>query len=151
MIIGINCTKNTVILAETSDNKADFEATKITRFEFSLKSARDCTELQQNLKTILAAINKDATCRAVILACSAGTHGSSIEAIKAEAMLELVCDNLGIEISYVKPQSLKSTLGCVDKEPWQKKAKELFNSSGSFKYFNKGSDGAVAVAFKGAK
>lgn len=150
MIIGINCTKSEVALAQTSDRKNGFSVSDITRYEFALKRAEDCADLHANLKTLLAAIAKKGACRAVILSCSAGPHGSSLEAIKAEAIVELVCHALEIEVSYIKPQSLKSALGCESKEKWQAKSKELFNSDGKFKYFNKGSDGAVTAAFKDA-
>jgi hypothetical protein len=150
MIIGINCTKNEVALAQTSDTRKDFNVFDIKRYEFALKGAGDCADLHANLKTLLAAIAKKGKCRAVILSCSTGSHGSSLEAIKAEAIVELVCHVLQINVTHVKPQSLKSALGCSSKEKWQAKSKELFNRDGKFKYFNKGSDGAVAAAYKDA-
>lgn len=148
MIIGINCKKSEVIIAETSGDREEFSIQKITIYPFDLKNAEDCTQLYNNLKALLAAMCEGKQAEIALLCCPSGSHGSSIEAIKAEAIVELTGDSLGILISYVKPQSLKGALGCTNVEKWQAKSKDLFNSNGFHKYWQKGSDGAVSAAYK---
>jgi hypothetical protein len=148
MILGINCTKTEVAIAKTSDSKSDFLLIEVKRFLFSLNNAKDCTDLYGNLKALISASATEKDCCIAILSCGSGTHGSSVEAIKAEAIVELICDALSLSISQVKPQSLKSALECEKGERWQTKAKDMFNPEGKFPYFSKGSDGAVTAAFK---
>ncbi|HMP82821.1 MAG TPA: hypothetical protein PKA41_08990 [Verrucomicrobiota bacterium] len=55
MIIGINTTKNAAFIAETSDEKNQFEVQKVTRLQYELSGALELEDLYKTLKTILVA------------------------------------------------------------------------------------------------
>ncbi len=150
MVIGINSTKDAIFIAETSGVGVAFEVEKITRLQFELSGSSDLADLLKNLKTLLAAL-RDQECDTVaILCCSAGQYGSSLEAVKAEAVVQLAAHECGFTVVGIKPQSLKSALGCEKGEQWQAKSKELFNGEGTHKYWTQGANGAAAAAYKGA-
>ena len=150
MIIGINSTKDAIFIAETSGAADEFEVQKITRLQFELNSASDLVDLLKNLKTLLAALHDEDCEMCAILCCSSGQYGSSLEAVKAEALVQLGAHDCGFTVVAVKPQSLKTALGCENGEKWQTKAKEMFNGNGAHKHWSQGANGAAAAAFKAA-
>ena len=83
-----------------------------------------------------------------VLKCSGGKYGSSVEAIKAEAIAELAAVQKGLPVIEVAPQSLKKALECSAAEKWQQRAKQMFNANGQHRYWSEGADGAVSAAFK---
>lgn len=150
MIIGINTTKDAVFIAETVNAREDFEVKNVTRLQFALDDTDAVADLLKNLKTILASLKSDETSVVAILCCCSGQYGSSIEAVKAEAIAQLAGHDVGLDVVSIKPQSLKAALGCEVGEKWQMRSKQLFNSAGLHKYWTQGADGAAAAAFKAA-
>ena len=71
--------------------------------------------------------------------------------MKAEGVVQLAAHEHGFTIVSVKPQGLKSALGCGSGEQWQAKSKELFNADGDHKYWSQGANGAAAAAYKTTK
>jgi len=150
MILGVNTTKDAVFVAETFNDRDEFEVRKITRLRFVLSDAEAIAELLKNLKTILACFKNGEKTVVAILCCSSGQYGSSVEAVKAEAVAQLAAHDVGFEVISIKPQSLKKALECASGQKWQARAKELFNSDGLHKYWTQGADGAAAAAFRAA-
>ena len=151
MLIGINATKEAIYIAETCGAGETFGVEKITKVQFVLNDASDLADLFQTIKTLLAAY-RDQQCDTIaILSCCAGRYPSSIEAVKAEAVIQLAGHEQEFTIVPVKPQSLKSVLGCGQGEQWQAKSKELFNADGAHKYWSQGANGAAAAAYKATK
>lgn len=151
MVIGINSTKDAIFIAETLGAGNTFEVQKITKLQFELGGATDLADLLKNLKTLLASLRDQECTTLAILCCSSGQYGSSIEAVKAEAVVQLAAHECGFTLVDVKPQSLKSALGCENGEKWQAKSKEMFNAEGAHKHWSQGANGAAAAAFKAAK
>ena len=151
MVIGINSTKDAIFIAETSGAGEAFDVKKITRLQFELSGASDLVDLLKTLKTLLANLRDQECETAAILCCSSGQYGSSIEAVKAEAVVQLAAHECGFTVAAVKPQSLKSALDCEKGEQWQAKSKELLNADGIHKYWSQGANGAAAAAYKAAK
>lgn len=151
MIIGINSTKDAVFIAETLGDGDAFEVQKVTRLQFKLSAASDLADLLKNLKTLLAALRSEDCQTCAILCCSSGQYGSSLEAVKAEAIVQLAANECGFRLVDVKPQSLKSALGCDNGEKWQAKSKDMFNADGAHKHWTQGANGAASAAFKAAK
>lgn len=83
-----------------------------------------------------------------VCSCSSGPRGSSIEAIKAEALVEFSCDQHGLEFEGVHPAGFRKSLGCDQGVKWQQQARELFNADGSITHFTSGIDSAAAAAFR---
>lgn len=143
-IIGINSTKDAIFVAETLNADGHFQVTKVLRVQFEIQQASDLYDLLQNFSTILS---RDVISVA-ILKCSGGQYGASVEAIKAEAIVELTAHQKGLPISMITPQSLKKALACGSGEKWQDKSKLMFNSEGEHKYWAQGANGAVCAAYK---
>jgi Holliday junction resolvasome RuvABC endonuclease subunit len=151
MIIGINATKDAIFVAETRNADGQFLVSRVLRVQFEIQQAGDLSDLLQNISTIL---NRDAgstVSSVAILRCSGGQFGASVEAIKAEAIVELSAHQKGLPISMVAPQSLKKALVCGSGEKWQDKSKLMFNSDGQHKYWSQGANGAVCAAYKLSK
>jgi Holliday junction resolvasome RuvABC endonuclease subunit len=150
VVIGINSTQDAIYIAETSGSDEAFAVDKITRLQYELSEAAHISDLLKNLKAILAALRTQQPDTIALLCCSSGKFGSSIEAIKAEAIVQLAAHECGFTVIEVKPQSLKSALGCAKDEKWQGKSKELFNPDGLHQYWSQGANGSAAAAYKAA-
>jgi hypothetical protein len=149
MILGLNATKEAIFVAETQGEGLKFLASKVQRIQFQIQQPSDLTDLLQTISTILD--HSPGVVQSIaILKCSGGQYGSSVEAIKAEAIAELVAVQKGLKIIQVTPQSLKKALSCPAGQKWQDRAKELFNADGRHKYWSQGANGAVSAAFKAA-
>lgn len=147
--LGINCTSAAVFFAETINRDAEFRLLDCKRLNFSLDTVTDMLAFEHAARTVLETAKNNGTARIAILRCFSGSHGSSVEAIKAEAVVELIASQLEIEFVRVAPQSLPGALGCAKGEKWQQKAKALFNPDKSWQYWT-GTDGAVSAAYKAA-
>jgi hypothetical protein len=148
MIFGISTTKSAVIITETKGAGDKFVVTAIRPIPFQVRSGDDLAELLQSLITIFDRKGRGAGPVIALLKCSSGRFGSCLEAIKAEAMVELAAAQRGLRVVKVAPQSLKKTLGCATDQKWRDRAAELFNPKGKLRNWSKGATGAVAVAFK---
>lgn len=147
-MMGISTTKSAVIAAVTRGTPGKFVLTSLRRIPFQVRSGDDLTALLQNLITLFDRHSRRADSTIALLKCSSGRFGSCLEAIKAEAMVELAAMRGGLRIIKVAPQSLKKTLGATPEQKWQDRAAELFNPDGKQRHWSKGGAGAVAVAFK---
>jgi hypothetical protein len=148
MIFGISTTKSAVIIAETKSAGSQFVITAIRPIPFQVHSGDDLTDLLQNLITLFDRKGRGAGSVIALLKCSSGRFGSCLEAIKAEALVELAAVQRGLRVVKVAPQSLKKTLGGATDQKWRDRAAELFNPHGKRPNWSKGAAGAVAVAFK---
>ena len=83
-----------------------------------------------------------------LLGSSSGRFKSSVEAIKAEAIIELAAARSGLPVVRVTAASLKKVLGCAAGQKWQARAAERFNPTGRHKNWSKGAAGAAAAALK---
>ena len=148
MIFGVNATKSAVVIAECRGVGTKFIITAIRPVPFQVRSGEDLIELLKTLGTIFDRKGKGAGSIIALLKCSSGRFGSCLEAIKGEAMVELVAAQGGHRVVKVAPQSLKKTLGCARDQKWRDRAGELFNPDGKRPNWSKGAAGAVSVAFK---
>ncbi len=148
MNIGVNATKDAVFFAETHGCGQQFVVASIRRIKFQLQAANDLNDLLHNISTVLDHDVQDAPVSVAILKCSGGQYGSSVEAIKAEAIAELAAVQKGLTVTGVAPQSLKKALGCIAGQKWQDRSKQIFNVDGQHSYWAQGANGAVAAAFK---
>jgi hypothetical protein len=80
--------------------------------------------------------------------CSAGRFGSSLQAIKSEALVEYSCDKRHLRFKLAHPSGFRAMLKCKEDQKWQLRANELFNGNGRIKNFDDGIDGAAAAAYK---
>lgn len=150
MLIGVHTTKGAVYFAETTGAAKKFVVTKIRRIEFQISASSDWANLLKDVGTILSHPVEGNPVPVAILKCSDGRFGSSLEAIKAEVLVELAAIQKNLPIIPVSPQSLRSALNCPSGVKWQERSKELFNSQGEHKYWIQGANGAAAAAFKAA-
>lgn len=150
MILGINATKEAIFVAETHGAGQQFSVAKIQRIKFQIGKATDLADLLSNIATLLNRHTSDSGVSASVLKCFGGQYGSSVEAIKAEAISELAAVQNGLSVKEVTPQSLKKALNCIAGEKWQECVKRMFNSDNRHNYWSQGANGAVAAAFKAA-
>ena len=148
MILGISTTKSAIVVAKTGGAGGKFVLTAIRPIPFQVCSGDGLTELLKSLVTLFDRYDRGATPVIALLKCSSGRFGSCLEAIKGEAMVELVAAQRGLRVVKVAPQSLKKTLGCATEQKWRDRAAELFNPDGKRPNWSKGAAGAVSVAFK---
>jgi hypothetical protein len=148
MIFGVNATKSAVVIVETKGTGDKFAITAIRPIPFETRSGDDLAELLRHLAAIFDRDGRGANSTIALLKCSSGRFGSCLEAIKGEAISELVAFQKGLRVFKVAPQSLKRTLGCAADQKWRDRAAELFNPDGNRRNWSKGAAGAAAVAFK---
>jgi hypothetical protein len=148
MIFGVSATKSAVVIAETKGTGDNFTITAIRSIPFDVQSGADLAELLRGLAMVFARGDRSASSTIALLKCSSGRFGSCLEAIKGEAITELVAFQKGLRVLKIAPQSLKKTLGCAADQKWRDRSIELFNPDGNRRNWSKGAVGAVAVAFK---
>jgi hypothetical protein len=149
-ILGANCTAGGVFLAVTTGTGADFKVISTEQLAFSMETADGIIDLHRTLRIFLANARSEGVERIAVLKCSSGPRGSSVDAIKAEAILELIsAAEVSLQIQRVAPQGLPKTLDCDSGQKWRVRAKQLFNPKGEIKHWN-GTDGAVCAAYKAA-
>lgn len=112
MIFGVNATKEAIFVAEAHGAREQFSVTKVRRIQFQIEKANDLADLLQNISTVLDHNPGGDATSVAILKCSGGQYGSSVEAIKAEAIAELAAVQKGLAVNEIAPQSLKKALGC---------------------------------------
>jgi Holliday junction resolvasome RuvABC endonuclease subunit len=150
MIFGVNATKEAIFIAETDGTAEQFSVINVRRIKFQIEKASDLTDLLQNISTVLDHDAHSSAASVAILKCSGGQYGSSVEAIKAEAIAELAAIQKGLTVTEVAPQSLKKALSCAAGVKWQERSKQMFNANGQHGYWSQGANGAVSAAFKAA-
>jgi hypothetical protein len=148
MIFGVSATKSAVVIAETKGTGDKFAITAIRPIPFDVGSGADLAELIRCLATFFDHGGRSASSTVALLKCSSGRFGSCLEAIKGEAITELVSFQKGLRVVKVAPQSLKRILGCAADQKWRDRAAELFNPDGKRRDWSNGAAGAVAVAYK---
>jgi hypothetical protein len=148
MIIGISTTKTAVVLAETKGAALKFVITALRPIPFQIGAGEDLAELLRNLSRLFDRYRQRTDLVIALLKCSSGRFSSGLEAIKAEAMIELAATQHSLGLVKVPPQSLKKALGGAPEHKWRERALQLFNSDGKRRHWSKGAAGAVAVAYK---
>ena len=148
LVLGVNCNASGVFTAVVAQSDSGFEILSTERLTFSIETADAIRDLHHVLRTVLLAAKTQGVGKIAILRCSAGAHGSSVEAVKAEAIVELVAaSELTLGLQRIAPQGLPKALKCGSGEKWQARARQLFNLKGEIKHWN-GTDGAVCAAYK---
>jgi hypothetical protein len=148
MILGINATKSSVVIAETKGAGDKFALMTIRPILFQIGCGDDLAELLRTLGALFDRKSNGAGLIIALLKCSSGRFGSCLEAIKSEAMIELAAFQHGLRVVKVAPQSLKKALGGAADQKWRDRAAELFNPHGKHRNWSEGAAGAVAVAYK---
>lgn len=147
MIFGVSPTKNAVVIAQTTGSSDRFSIKAIRTVEFQARCGSDLKELQQRLVAVFGGGKRQRSTIA-LLGSSSGRFKSSVEAIKAEAIIELAAADSGLPVVTVRAASLKKVLGCVAGEKWQACARARFNPAGRHKNWSDGAAGAGAAALK---
>jgi ethanolamine utilization protein EutA (predicted chaperonin) len=148
MIIGVSPTKAAVVVAHTTGSGNTFVIKSIRSIQFQARSGDDLTQLLQALVAMLDRGSKSRHSTIALHASSSGRFKSSVEAIKAEAIIELAAAESGLPVVRVTAASLKQVLGCATGQTWQARAAERFNPTGRHKNWSHGAAGAVAAALK---
>jgi ethanolamine utilization protein EutA (predicted chaperonin) len=148
MIFGVSPTKDAVVIAQTTGSGESFAIKSIKSVLFQARSGDDLTELLQRLVVIFGRGGKSQRSMIALLGSSSGRFKSSLEAIKAEAIIELAAAESGLPIVKVTAASLKKVLGCATGQKWQARAAERFNPTGCQKTWSQGAAGAAAAALK---
>ena len=147
MIFGVSPTRDAVVIAHATGLGETFVITSIESIEFQARSGDDLTELLERL-VVLFERSKGPHSTLALLGSSSGRFKSSVEAIKAEAIVELAAAKSGLPVVKVTAASLKKVLGCATGQKWQARAEERFNPAGRHKNWSKGAGGAAAAALK---
>ena len=148
MIFGVSPTKEAVVIALTTGSDETFVITSITSIQFQARSGDDLTGLLRRLVALFEPAGTRRRSTIALLGSSAGRFRSSIEAIKAEAIIEVAAAESGLPVVRVTAASLKSILVCAPGQKWQARAGERFNPTGRHEDWSKGAAGASAAAFQ---
>jgi ethanolamine utilization protein EutA (predicted chaperonin) len=148
MVIGVSPTKDAVVIAQTTGSGETFVIKSIQSIQFQAQCGDDLTKLVKRLAVIFDQSGKTRRSTIALLGSSSGRFKSSIEAIKAEAIIELAAAQSSLPVVKVTAASLKRVLGCATAQKWQARAGELFNSTGRHKNWSHGAAGAAAAALK---
>lgn len=137
-----------MVIARTAGSGRTFVIKSIKSIEFQARSGVDLTDLLQRLVVVFDHGGKSRRPTIALLGSSSGRFKSSLEAIKAEVMIELAAVESGLPIVKVPAASLKRALGCAAGQKWQARAEERFNPKGRHANWSQGAAGAVAAALK---
>jgi hypothetical protein len=148
MIFGVSPTREAVVIAQTSGSGETFAIASIKSVRFRVASGDDLQELLDSLEVLFAKGRRNRRATIALLASSSGRFKSSVEAIKAEAVVELAAVESEIPVVKVSASSLKKALGCAGGEKWQARAGERFNPDRRYENWSQGAAGAAAAALK---
>jgi len=148
MIFGVSPTRDAVVIAQAAGSGQTFVIKSITSIQFQARSGSDLAELLQRLVVIFERGTNRRRSTIALLGSSSGRFKSSVEAIKAEAIIELAAAESGVPVVRVTSASLKKALGCATGQKWQACAAERFNPNDRLKNWSKGAAGATAAALK---
>ena len=148
MIFGVSPTKDAVAIAQTTGSDASCAITSIRSIQFQARSGDDLAELLRRLVVIFERAGKSRGSTVALLGSSSGRFKSSLEAIKAEAIIEVAAAQSGLRVVRVTAANLKRVLGCATGQTWQARAGERFNPTGRHKNWSRGAAGAAAAALK---
>ena len=151
MIFGVSPTRDAVVIAQTRGSGETFAITSIGSIQFQARSGGDLAALRRQLNRIFDRSGTSRRSTVALLGSSSGRFKSSVEAIKAEAIIELAAAESGLPVIRVSAASLKRTLGCATGQKWQARAGERFNPAGRRKNWSHGAAGAAAAALKVAQ
>jgi hypothetical protein len=147
VIFGVSPTKNAVVIAQATGSSETFSIKAVRTIEFQARCGSDLKELQQRLVAIFDR-GKRRRSTIALLGSSSGRFKSSVEAIKAEAIIELAAAESGLPVVRVRAASLKKVLGCAAGEKWQACAATRLNPTGRHKNWSQGAAGAGVAALK---
>jgi hypothetical protein len=147
LIFGVSPARNAVVIAQTTGSDKALVIKSIASIRFHAQSGTDLTDLRQRLADIFERRGSRGATIA-LLGSSSGRFKSSVEAIKAEAIVELAAAESGLPVVKVTAASLKNALGCAAGEKWQVRAAQRFNGTGRHQNWSKGAAGAAAAALK---
>jgi hypothetical protein len=148
MIFGVSPTREAVVIAQTTGSGETFAIKSIRPMQFQARSGDDLTELLRRLVVVFDRGNRSRRSTIALLGSSSGRFKSSVEAIKAEAVIQLAAAETGLPVVKVTAASLKKVLGCATGQKWQARAGERFNPTGRHKNWSHGAAGAAAAALK---
>ena len=148
MIFGVSPTKDAVVIAHTTGSGETFVIRSIKSIQFQARSGDDLTELLRQLVSAFERAGKSRHATIALLGSSSGRFKSAVEAIKAEAIIELAAAESRLRVVKVTAASLKKVLGCAPGQKWQARAGERFNPTGRHEDWSKSAAGAAAAAFK---
>jgi hypothetical protein len=151
MILGVSPMKNAVVIALATGTGERFAIKAIRAIQFQARSGDDLAELLQRLAARFGQGGKSTRATIALFASSSGRFKGSVEAIKAEAIIELAAAQKGVPVVKVTAASLKRVLECATGQKWQARAAERFNAAGRHKNWSKGAAGASAAALKVAE
>ena len=145
MIFGVSPTRDAVVIAQTKGSGETFLITSITSIQLQARSGEDLTGLLRRLVTLFESPGKRRRSTIALLGSSSGRFKSAVEAIKAEAIIEVAAAESGLPVVKVTAASLKRSLGCAPGQKWQASAGERFNPTGRHSDWSKGAAGAAAL------
>ena len=148
MIFGVSATKSAVVVAETSGSGDGFSIFTITSIPFEIRSGEDLADLLRSLAATFDRRDPGAIVTVALLGSSAGRFKSSLEAIKAEALVELAAFQSSLPVVKVTAAGLKKALGGAKDQKWQHRAAELFNPHDEHRPWTQGAAGATSAAYK---
>jgi hypothetical protein len=148
MIFGVSPTKDAVVIAHTTGRRATFAIKSITSIPFKAQSGDDLIALLQRLVEMFDRGGKRTLSVIALLGSSSGRFKASVEAIKAQAIIELASAQTSVPVVKVTAASLAQALACTAGEKWHLRAGELLNPKGRQRNWSRGAAGAAAAAFK---
>ena len=148
MIFGVSPSRDAVAIVETTGSGETFAIKSTTSIQFQARCGDDLAELLEHLVVIFGRRGNRRRSTIALMGSSSGRFKSSIEAIKAEAIIELAAANSGLTVVRVTAASLKNVLVCATGQKWRARAEERFNPTGHQKNWSPGAAGAAAAALK---
>lgn len=104
--------------------------------------------LFDEIKTTLLDFAGEEVSRVALLSVSSGQYGASVETIKAEGILELVCLQRGIAVTHVTPQRAARFFNQhAAKGDWRKVARSKVDPASQLEYWTAGVGPAAAAAY----
>lgn len=148
MIFGVSPTKDAVVIAHTTGRRETFAIKSIMSIPFEAQSGDDLTELLQRLVAMFDHGGQRTLSTIALLGSSSGRFKASVEAIKAQAIIELAAAQTSVPVVKVTAASLTQALACTPGQKWHARAGELLNPKGRHKNWSRGAAGAAAAALK---
>lgn len=144
---GCNVTAGAIYFVEVSYKGGKFSVAPPKRLA---TPGADTQALSRALETVRALLvptgDGEPVTDLAFFGCMSGQRGSSVESIKAETIVQLAADSLGIKVHIFHPASFYKSFKNADGRNWSERARGVIDPERQVPYWNSGVDGAICAA-----
>ena len=148
---GCNVTASAIYFVEVSYKEGKFSVAPPKRLTTPDVDTPVLSRALETVRALLAPTGEgEPITDLAIFGCLSGQRGSSVESIKAETIVQLASDSLGIKVHLYHPATFYKSFKNAHGKNWSERARSVIDFEKLIPYWNSGVDGAICAAARTA-